>query len=90
MTTEQMEQVQAARWAGSEPIEPEPHPDCECDRCMPFCQVPGCGSLDVTARMVPTDGTLRYRARVLLCDEHGGRQPTETDRKPVWEPVPCR
>lgn len=70
------------RWAGSEPIEYDTmHPDCDCSVCCPSCAVPECGSFDVTARMVPTDGTLRHRARVLLCDEHGGRQPTETE----WE-----
>lgn len=68
-------------WAGSEPIEHDTmHPDCDCTVCCPPCSVPGCWSFDVTARMVPTDGTARFRARVLLCDEHGGSQPTEA----VW------
>lgn len=77
-----MEKIVAApRWAGTEPIEYEtPHLDCDCTVCCPPCSVPGCWSFDVTARMVPTDGTARFRARVLLCDEHGGSQPTEA----VW------
>ncbi len=47
------------------------------------CAVSGCPATEVTVRLVPTDGTLRYRARVLLCDEHGGRQPTEDARRPT-------
>lgn len=54
-------------------IEPEPHPDCECERCCPACQVNGCGDRDVTARRwsvyLPLSGSCTVR--MLLCDAHG-------------------
>lgn len=62
------------RWAGTEPIEPEAHPDCECLRCC-GCQVPGCLSTDVDGYMVATSTAFLFRARVLLCLKHSAGAP---------------
>lgn len=54
-------------WAGTEPIEPDAHPDCECPRCLPTCAIDGCGSFEVTATSIPIAGG---RTTVLLCEQH--------------------
>ena len=74
-------------WAGTEPVDPDPHDGCECLACCPPCAVDGCWDFDVTARAVPIDTTMTAVARVLLCDLHGRSRPLWPIR-PLYEENP--